>query len=439
MLRVAAVDLGAASLRIAVVDLDAGPPSVEIVHRYAHGPLRGSDGHLRWDWTRLVAEVTRGLDAALARGPLASIGVDAWGVDYGLLDGSGRLLSSPYCYRDERTEGWRAVAARIGADQMYRTTGIQLMPINTIFQLGAHDRTELSKARALLMLPELIVYQLTGERHGERTSAGTTGLVDLGTGDWSRELLDAIGVDPAIMPSISPAGARAGAWRGVPVQLVGGHDTASAVVALPSPKPGAAFISSGTWMLVGVERPEADVSDAAMRANFSNEPGVADGVRFLKNVMGLWLLDQCRAAWGDAPIDDLLRAAEALPAGGQTFDAMDQRFLAPADMEAQVRTAAGLPAAAGRDRVARCVLVSLALAAANVISELSAFVGDVPEVHIVGGGAQNWLLNRLIEEACGVPVRVGPVEATALGNALAQGIALGRYNGIGDARDAIVS
>jgi rhamnulokinase len=317
------------------------------------------------------------------------------------------------------------------------------MQINTIFQLAAHDRDELARARTLLMLPELVVHHLTGEAHGERTSAGTTGLVDLATGDWSPHLFDAIGVDRAIMPRIETAPGRAGAWRGVPVHLVGGHDTASAVVALPAPKPNAAFISSGTWMIVGVERAQADVSDAAMRANFSNEPSALGSVRFLKNVAGMWLIERLRAQWGPPrrhpPLDALLDAAVALPAGGPTIDATDARFLAPNDMEAEIRAAARLPSSAGRDRIVRCVLDSLALAAAGVIDELRAFVGDVPEVIVIGGGAQNLLLNRLIEDACGVPVRTGPIEATALGNALVQGIALGRFAGLEDARAAIVS
>jgi rhamnulokinase len=443
MLRVAAVDLGATSVRVAVVDLDATPPSLQIVHRYAHGPVRDDASHLRWDWPRLLDEVTRGLEAALAGGPLASIGIDTWGVDYGLLDGDGRLIASPYSYRDERTAGWRAVADRIGAERLYRTTGIQLLQINTIFQLAAHDRAELARAKSLLMLPELVVHHLTGaprgSAHGERTSAGTTGLVDLATGGWSRDLLQAIGVDPAIMPRIEDPPSPTGEWRGAPVHLVGGHDTASAVVALPAPKPNAAFISSGTWMIVGVERDQPDVSDAAMRANFSNEPAALGGVRFLKNVTGMWIVERLRAQWGDPPLDDLLRAAAALPAGGPTFDATDARFLAPADMEAEVRAAAGLPASAGRDALARCALDSLALAAARVLDELRAFVGELPEVHIIGGGAQNALLNRLIAESSGLPVRIGPVEATALGNALVQGIALGRFTGLDDARRAIVS
>ena len=439
MLRVLAVDLGASSVRVAAIDLDARPIEPHIIARFEHAPVRHDDGSLRWDWAGIVARVTAALDQGLALGPVASIGVDAWGVDYGLLGEDGALLSAPYCYRDDRTSGWRSVVERIGAERLYRTTGVQLMRINTIFQLAAHDRAELARARQLLMLPELLVRELTGVITAEVTSAGTTALVDLATAAWSGDLLGAIGVDPAIMPRIRTAGVEAGRWRGVPLHLAGGHDTASAFVAVPgTPAPNAAIISSGTWMLVGVERDAPDLSDAAMRANFSNERGAAGGYRFLKNVMGLWMLEQCRARWDDASLDDLLDEAAILPAGGPTVDATDARFLAPADMEAEVRTAAGLPVSASRAEVVRCVLDSLAAAAARVIGEIASITGErVPEIHVIGGGGRNALLNRLIEEACGLPVRVGPAEATLLGNALVQGIAIGRFAGVADARAAL--
>jgi rhamnulokinase len=319
------------------------------------------------------------------------------------------------------------------------------MQINTLFQLAAHDREELGRARRLLMLPELLVYELTGAALGERTSAGTTGLVDLTTGDWATELLSAIGVDPAIVPAISRAPAFGGEWRSangqrVPVHLVGGHDTASAIAALPSPLPDAAFISSGTWMLVGTERGAPDVTNTAMRANFSNEPGVLGGVRLLKNVMGLWMLEQCRAQWGDPPLGDVMARAGQIAAGGPTCDATDPRFLAPLDMEAEVRAAAALPPSASREVVARCILDSLAAAAAKVVRELEELTGvRVPEICIVGGGSRNTLLNALIEQAAGVPVRTGAVEATLLGNALVQGVGLGMFESLAEARAALRS
>ena len=415
-MHVAAVDLGASSARVARVDLETF--EVDVVHRRVHQPVEG-----RWAWSRLVAEVERGLELA---GPVASIGVDTWGVDYGLLGDDGALLSPPHAYRSTRTAGWRDVVDRIGEDVLYRTTGIQLMQINTIFQLAVHDRNELARARRLLMLPELLAHALTGEEHGEVTSAGTTALVDLATGDWSDDLLAAIGVPRSLLPEIERAGTRAGAWRGTPVHLVGGHDTASAVAAMP--RPGAAFVSSGTWMLVGIERQEPVLDDPT----FSNEPGVAGGVRLLKNVMGLWLLERCRAQWGNPPLDELLRAAESVR-HAPVIDARDERFLTPEDMDAEVRAAARLPESAGRDVVARCILDSLAASAAGVLDELGA-----TEVCVIGGGAQNALLNRLLGEASGLTVHVGPVEATALGNALVQGVALGVFEDLAAAREALM-
>lgn len=438
MLRVLAVDLGASSVRVAAVDLDRSPAAVEIVHRHEHDAVRNADGSLRWDWPRIEREVTRGLELGLARGPVASIGVDAWGVDYGLLDADGRLLSPPYCYRDTRTTGWRAVAQSLGEQRLYELTGIQLMGINTIFQLAAHDRRELEGARRMLTIPELLVHTLTGSEHAEHTSAGTTALLDARSGTWSAELLDDVGLDPELLPPVEIAPSPAGSWRGIPVHLVAGHDTASAVAALPAHAGrNAVFVSSGTWMLVGAERPALDTSESARLGNFSNEPGAGGRVCFLKNVMGLWLLERLLSEWGERR-EHVLAAAAALPAGGAVIDATDARFLAPAGMEEEVRAAALLPAAAGRDRVARCVLDSLAASAALVVHEVNAFLPrPAPAVHVLGGGTRNTLLNRLLEEATGIPVAVGPAEATALGNALLQGIALGRFVDLDDARTSV--
>lgn len=441
-MRVLAVDLGATSARVAAVEFpEAGAPRLEIVHRVGHAAVEDSGGTLRWDWDRLVAEVIRGLEAGLAAGPVESIGIDTWGVDYGLVRGDGSLVAPPVSYRDRRTDGWRAVVERLGEDRLYATTGIQLMPINTLFQLAVHDRVELEGADGLLMLPELLVAALTGVRTGEVTSAGTTALVDVRTGTWSDSLADAIGIDAQLLPPIAPPTTAVGTWRGVPVRLVGGHDTASAIVALPGvPAPGAAFVSSGTWLLVGAERAAADTSDAAREANFSNEPGAFGGVRFLKNVVGFGLLEACRAAWGDVPVARLGEEAAAVPAGGPIIDVNEPRFAATPDIVAEIKAAAGLPVTAGRGVVARCILDSLAAGVARVVAELPPFTGtDVSELHLLGGGSRLALFVQLLEHACGVPVRRGPAEATALGNALAQGIALGRYADLDDARSAVVA
>jgi rhamnulokinase len=435
-MRVLAVDLGATSVRVVAVDLAAPRPAAQVLHRVAHRPVRHGDGSLRWDWDGIVGEVERGLQAGLASGPVASIGVDGWGVDYALLDGRGALLSPPYSYRDDRTGGWRATVERIGAERLHAITGIQLLPLNTIFQLAAHDRSELRRAARLLLLPDLLVRVLTGFEGAERSNASTTALLDARTGAWSAELLAAIGVDAALLPRVVPAGLPAGAWRGVGVHTVGSHDTASAFVAVPGvPGPGTVVVSSGTWVLVGTERPAADTSEQARAANFSNEAGALGGVRFLKNLTGFWLLEQCRAAWGNPDVAELAAAAAGVDGPVGLVDPNDARFLAPADMEAEIRAAAGLGAAASRAAVVRCILESIAAATARVAGELAAITGTpVRELLVVGGAARIRLMNQLYGRHTGVPVTVGSPEATALGNAVVQGLALGRFEGLQDAR-----
>jgi rhamnulokinase len=416
--RVAAVDLGATSARVAVVDFDHDHPEAEIVHRYPHQPVRAPDGSLRWDWARLMSEVDVGLERAREQGPLASIGVDTWGVDYGLLGDDGQLLSAPYSYRDGRTDAWESLVDKLGPERLYTTTGIQLMALNTVFQLAAHDRAELDQASTLLMLPELVVNHLTGAIAGEVTSAGTSALVDVATGGWSLELLDAIGLDVSLFPPILRAGAAAGTWRDVPVHLVGGHDTASAFVARATSSPGSAVVSAGTWFLVGVERPAPDVSNQARLANFSNEPGVWGGVRFLKNVTGLWLLGRCRAVWGT----DVAPASQA----GPVFDVNDPAVAAADDTEQAIRAAAGLTDRAERDVVVRCIFDSIAARVARVVNELAGFVDEpITAIDVVGGGGQVAPLMRILGEVTGLEVRVGPAEAAALGNARVQAAALG--------------
>jgi rhamnulokinase len=404
---------------------------MSVVHRYGHTPVADAGGHLRWDWPRLVAEMVKGLAVALEAGPVASIGLDTWGVDYGLLDGNGELVAPPMSYRDNRTAGYESVVDRLGgAEALYGVTGVQLQPFNTVFQVAAHDRDELARARRLLMLPELLVHHLTGEAVGERTSAGTTGLVDIRAGEWAVPVAEAVGLDPAMLPPILVAGSRVGSWQGVPVHLVGGHDTASAVVAMGAdPGAGSAFVSAGTWSIVGREQPDPDLSAAARAANFANEISALGGVRLLKNLAGAWLVERCRPAWGDPPIADLMAAAATVDGPERVLDVADPRFLNPDDMLAAVTADLGLPADAPPPVVVRGIVESQAAGAAAVIHEL----GGVTEVHVFGG-AQSALYRRLLAERTGLPVCAGPVEATALGNALVQGIALGVYDGLADAR-----
>jgi rhamnulokinase len=431
---VVAVDFGASSIRVCRVDLGARPPGLEVVHRHPHAPVPDGRGHLRWDWARLVAEMEKGLAAAVERGQVASIGVDTWGVDYGLLDAGGELVAPPFCYRDDRTTGWAAVVERAGgAAALYRATGVQLQPFITIFQVAAHDRAELDRARRLVMLPELLVHHLTGAVVAEPTSAGTTGLVDIASGAWSDDLAGAAGLDPGLLPPLVPAGTRVGTWQGVPVHLVGGHDTASAVVAMgAAPGPGAAFVSAGTWLLVGREQAAPDLGEAAQEANFTNEVGALGGIRFLKNLAGAWLVEGCRRAWGDLPVADLLAAAAALPddPAVAVLDVADARFLHPSDMLAEVTGALGWSREAAPAAVVRAVVASQAVGTAAVVERL----GGVTDVSVFGGGGRSALYRRLVAARTGLPVTRGPVEATALGNALVQGVALGVYAGLADAR-----
>jgi rhamnulokinase len=294
--------------------------------------------------------------------------VDGWAVDYGLLDEDGALLSDPHSYRSPRTEGWRDVARTIGEATLYRRTGIQLMGINTIFQLAAHDRDELARARRFVMLPELVAYELTGEAACERSNAGTTGLLDVATGDWAADLAEAIGVDPEILPRPETAGRMLGEHDGTPLHLVAAHDTACAFAASPLGSEGRAFVSAGTWFIVGVERDTADTSEQARSANFSNEVGALGGFRYLRNVTGFWLLEQCATEWGTVA-RDLLELAATLP-DAPLFDVGDERLLAPDRMSDMIRAAAGLRPDAPREVVARSIVESVAAAVAAVVDEL---------------------------------------------------------------------
>lgn len=438
-----AVDLGATSVRVAAVDLAAARPAVEVVRRWHHTPVTGVDGRLRWDWPGIVAQVTAGLEAALASGPVASIGVDGWGVDYGLLDGAGRLLEWPVSYRDQRTADWRAVAAAIGEDRLYQITGIQLMGINTVFQLAAERRDLLHSAAQLLLLPDLLVRQLgglSGLCGAEVSNMSTTSLMDARTRDWSDELIAAIDVPRRLFPAPVTAGSSAGSWRGVPLTIVGSHDTASAFLGAPGvtadppaneagSEPGRdIFVSAGSWVLVGTERDAPDTSEEARRLNFSNEAGALGGVRFLKNVVGFWILERCRVAWGDPGLAELIAGAARVEEEVPRFDAGDHRFVSADDMPAEILAASGLPAATPRAVVVRCVLESIVDGVVRVIEELEHVCHEpLGRVVVVGGAVNSELFVALLQRRTAREVVVGQAEATALGNAVVQGLALGRF------------
>lgn len=434
--RVAAADLGAASGRVMLGRVGAGELAVTEAHRFDNRPVR-VNGTLHWDILALYQGVLDGLRAAGASGVVDGIGIDSWAVDYGLLDEHGALLGNPVHYRDARTDGIMArLSDRLGQESLYATTGLQLLPFNTIYQLAAEPR--LPAARRLLMIPDLLAYWLTGEQGAEITNASTTQLVDVRARAWSAELMRRTGVDPLLFPEIRESGTRIGDTdTGVPVLAVGSHDTASAVVGVPAGGPNFAYISCGTWSLVGVELPEPVLTEDSRLANFTNELGVDGTVRYLRNVMGLWLLQESVRTWTDAgrPVDvaDLLGEAANLPALVSIVDPNAAEFLPPGDMPARIARACrrtGQPEPDGPAAIVRCIVDSLALAHRRAVNDAARLSGrQVDVVHVVGGGSRNELLCQLTADACGLPVVAGPTEATAIGNVLVQARALGAIDG----------
>ncbi len=456
---VAAVDLGASSGRV-VAGLIEGDPtgraSVELVeiHRFPN-QLVERDGHLRWPFEELHAEVLDGL-ARLGREypQVESIGIDTWGVDYGLIGDDGSLLADPIAYRDPRTDGVvDTVHGWVSPEELYDINGVQFLPFTTIYQLVAEGRQPvLARAAHALLLPDLVAHRLTGVARTELTNASTTGLLDVRTRAWSRPLLDRLGLPPALFPPLEAPGARRGELRpdvaarlGLPARLavttVGSHDTASAVAAVPATSSEFAFISSGTWSLVGLELDSPVVTRESRAANFTNELGVGGRTRFLRNVGGLWLLEECLRVWSGGgthrDYEQLVAEASAVPGGGPTIDVDEATFIAPGDMPARIRHAVASRGQAAPDApaaIARCIFDSLARAYARTVAQAASLAGrDVRTVHIVGGGSRNSLLCQLTADACGLPVVAGPAEATALGNVVVQAQALGVLPGSLDA------
>ncbi|BCW55888.1 carbohydrate kinase [Arthrobacter sp. StoSoilB19] len=447
----AAVDIGASSGRLMLgrVSPDSGV-SLETVHRFPNGVVE-LDGGLRWDFDALFAEVLAGLraaaTAAAAQGEtIASIGIDTWAVDYGLVNKAGELVAQPFSYRDDRSRAAVApVHATLDPARLYRTTGLQFLQFNTIYQLAAERNLAGLKA---LLIPDLIAFLLTGVRRTEATNASTTGLFDAVAGEWATDFFTALGLRKDLFPPLIQPGeaygyllpdiaAALGLPRETTVVAVGSHDTASAVAAVPAQGENFAYISSGTWSLVGLELQQPVLTEASREANFTNERGVDGTIRYLRNVGGLWLLSECQRTWageGFQPdLAALLSAAAALPAGGPQVNADDPYFIAPGDMPERIRAAVrrtgdvlpNEPAA-----ITRCIMDSLAAAYARTITTAERLAGrEVDVVHVVGGGSQNTLLCQLTANATGRPVIAGPVEATALGNVLIQARAAGAATG----------
>ncbi|HEY1353181.1 MAG TPA: rhamnulokinase family protein [Ktedonobacteraceae bacterium] len=452
---VAAIDLGAASGRVMLARFSGARLALEEVHRFINRPVV-VHGHRFWNLFSLWEEVLVGLrKARRLAGGLDSVGVDAWAVDYGLVDRRGLLQGMPFEYRDRRTTGvMQQVWTRISRETLYLRTGIQLLPINTLFQLYAHEDIqpgELARAYRLLLIPDLLHNWLCGSLVSERTNVSTTQCWDPVAGRWATDLLAALGLPTSMLPEVVEAGTPLGpllpAWREGPgiVQVIAPatHDTGSAIAAAPvSSESGWGYISSGTWSLVGIERARPVITPQALAANCTNEGGVFGTTRFLKNVMGLWLLQECQRQWtrDGRPFDDetLLAGVDGVPAFAALVDPDDPRFLAPAHMpqalntflQEQGQAPLQTPAA-----FARCIMESLVLRYREVFASIAQLAGTaLTSVHVLGGGARNVRLNQWLADALGVPVLAGPFEATAYGNALMQLVGLGELGTLADVR-----
>ncbi len=455
-----AVDLGAGSGRIFLAGLAPGELLLEEVRRFHYPPVQ-MGGHLRWNVARIFAEIKTGVRKAGQRArelrrPIESIGVDSWGVDYGLIDAEGKLIEDAICYRDEGTQGTlEQVFARMPREEIFQRTGIQLLNFNTLFQLYAHSQAGIPEnAARLLLIPDLINYFLSGKIVTEYTNATTTQLVNSQTSTWDGELIERLGLPAKLLSKIVPAGRDLGPVRsalvdelgldGVRVVAPATHDTGSAIAGAPL-QTGWAYISSGTWSLVGVERDSPLINEAVARANFTNEGGAFGTIRFLKNVMGLWILESCRKEWQrrGADIDygallDQVAAVEDFP--GSIFPD-DARFFNPPSMleaiAAQLNeTGQCMPV--DPPSVARIILDSLAFRYASVLGMIESLTDHkIKGVQIIGGGSQNAYLNQATANATGLPVLAGPAEATVIGNLLVQAISAGRFASLSEARQHV--
>ena len=453
---VAAIDLGASSGRVMLGAVGPKHLTLQAVSRFANDPVRRSDG-LHWDIDELYRQALGGLRAAVAAsGPdgLASVAVDSWAVDYALVR-DGKLLGLPYHYRDERRAiGAETVHQVIAAPELYQRNGLQFLPFNTLYQLAADPMA--ASADHALLVPDLIGYWLTGRMVTERTNASTTGLLDVHTRTWDTDLIGMLGLGADLFPPLVDAGIDIGQVLGpvgeqvgapdLRLVTVGSHDTASAVVGVPMSGDDAAYISCGTWGLVGVELESPIVSPESRSANFTNEGGVDGRTRFLQNVMGTWLLSESVRAWnadGQAvSLPHLLEQASSVTGEVPIFDVQDARFLSPGDMPARIAAWCAehdVAAPASRPAMLRSIIESMAAAFTSAIDGAEALTGrSIHRVHVVGGGSQNRLLCQAIADRSGRVVIAGPVEATALGNVLVQGRCAGAVTGSLDALRALV-
>jgi rhamnulokinase len=448
----AAIDLGGSSGRVTVGELVNERIVLTELHRFKHEPIQSNDG-LFWDWQFILDQIKIGLNKACEMGQVETLGVDSWAVDYGLLDTKGELLAPPHCYRDGRTDGVMAkLKNELGVDYIYGKTGIQFIFFNTMYQLFVEKNSDIyGRADKFLMVPDLINYLLCGSISTEITNASTTQLLNVHTQDWDWELIEKLGIKKSLFAKINKPGEQVGKVVGhgkldsIKVISVGSHDTASAVAGAPLGEDGlTAYISSGTWSLVGLELTKPVTDKKAMEFNITNEMGVADRIRFIKNVAGMWLLEESLDYWASKgehyTAAELAKAAADLPKAA-VIDANDPIFEKPGAMPERIamlceksnQQVPQSPAA-----YARCIFDSLADAYVNVLAQLQSAAGvKINAINIVGGGSANRLLNQLTADATGLPVYAGPSEATVLGSILVQMQSVGLINSLAQGRSII--
>ncbi|MDB5335945.1 MAG: rhaB [Planctomycetaceae bacterium] len=457
------VDLGAESGRVIAGLFDGSRVKLESLHRFSNGPVTVGET-LRWDVLRLWTEIQQGLSVGGQRfgQSIRSVGVDTWGVDFALLGKNQELLSHPYNYRDPRTKGLlNATLSRVPRAEIFAATGLQFMEINTLYQLIALQQQNpeiLALAERLLLMPDLFHWMLSGSQVVEFTNATTTQFFNPPSNNWAFDLLGKLNVPTQMLGEVVQPGTVLGKLRPnlanklglgrIDVVAPATHDTGAAVAAIPTQLTGTArwaYISSGTWSLIGVEVKQAVLSQQALQRNVTNEGGIDGTYRLLKNIMGMWLVEECRRSFDrhGRPLDypEMVRQAEAAPAFRSLIDPDDPSFLAPEDMPAAIRTwceKTQQPAPETSGQMIRCVLESLALKYRVVLGWLEELTGEQVEViHVVGGGCQNVLLNQFTANACETPVIAGPVEATALGNVLIQARATGAISSLKEIREVV--
>lgn len=444
-----AVDLGASSGRVIVGRISQEKIEYQEIHRFLNGPIIRDDG-IYWDIESLRSNVFEGLEK-IADVEILSIGVDAWAVDYGLLGQDGALTRDPRHYRDERNlRGVEIVRSKLSPSELYKKAGLQFLSFNTLYQMSVDQKEQpglLEKSEKALLIPDLFNFWLSGVKVTECTNASTTGLLELIGNHWNTELIQQLGLQRRLLADVVAEGTylgpitaevqiKTGLHPLTKVVTVGSHDTASAFVAVPSTKPNSLFVSSGTWSLLGVELERPIISEAARLANFTNERGVDGRVRFLKNVTGLWLLQECTRIWREAGktylMAELITSASGIPKNS-VIDVNDDKFLSPGDMPSRIKQACletGQAVPQTDLEIVRVIFDSLAAKYLDVIDELEELTQNkIERIHIVGGGSQNELLNQLISNATGLEVFAGPVEATAIGNLVVQARAAGVIKG----------